>query len=142
MRQLLPLILLFLPLQGWAQTNEADLSKCREYANAALRSQCVQFYKRTNTRVAFSRCKKDLECWQDRYQEQAKESCRLAFKRRAAGSSLWASYWHSQDFDKARWFDQGAGVLMYYERESNAEIQCIFNPKLPNRVRLRIAARS
>lgn len=135
---LLLLILIVMPAR--ADVNEADLAKCREYSNLAVRSQCVQMYKQTRTRVAYSRCKKNLECWGKQYQQQAKKECRKAFAMRAARSSLWSKYWHNQDFNHFRWHNEGNGSLMYYENEPGAVLQCIFFPKAPTKVRVSIAA--
>ena len=125
----------------YAQVNEADLAKCRTYSNAAVRSQCVQMYKRTNTRVKLTRCKKSLECWSKQYKEQAKDYCRRAFAMRAARSSLWSQYWSNQDFDQVKWHNEGHGTLLYYEVEAGAVLRCIFNPKVPSKVRVSIGAR-
>ncbi|PIE25530.1 MAG: hypothetical protein CSA60_00145 [Neptuniibacter caesariensis] len=127
-----------MPLQ--ADVNQADLAKCREYSNPTARSQCVQLYKQTRTRVAYSRCKKSLECWGKQYQKQAREACRNAFSMRAAHSDLWRKYWNNQDFDQFRWHSEKKGSLLYYENESDVVLRCIFFPKAPSRVKVSIAA--
>jgi len=139
MRKIVYLFCFLISTPSWA-VNEADLAKCREYSNAQVRSQCVQMYKRTDTRVAFSKCKKNLECWSKRYREQAKKYCSLAYKRRAASSSFWARHWKGQDFDKVRWLDQSDGSMMYYEQEVGVVLQCLFYPKAPSKVKVRIAS--
>ena len=141
MRKIIFLLCFILPVPSWA-VNEADLAKCREYSNAKVRSQCVQMYKRGDTRVAFSRCKKELECWSKRYRDQAKKNCSAAYKRRAAYSSFWAKHWSGQDFDQVRWLDKSEGSMMYYERESSVVLQCLFYPSAPTKVKVRIAAPS
>ncbi|MCP4595467.1 hypothetical protein [Neptuniibacter sp.] len=129
------------PSVVWA-ANEADLLQCRKYSTAQARSQCVQIYKRSDTRVNQSRCKKSLDCWSKRYREQAEQYCARAFAMRAAKSSFWSAHWSGQDFDQVRWLDKGEGIMVYYEREATTVLECTFYPTRPSRVKVRIAAAS
>ena len=138
MRKMLGLLVLLLPLSAYA-VNDAELDQCREYSDPAVRGKCVQMYKRTDTRAASATCKKNLECWGERYREQAEKYCGVAFERRAASSSLWAQHWDGQDFDQVRWLDRGKGVMVYFEEESNVVLQCIFFPNAPAKVRVSLA---
>ncbi|WP_299177272.1 hypothetical protein [uncultured Neptuniibacter sp.] len=142
MRKLIPIIFLLMPLYGWAGANEADLAKCREYINPAVRSQCVQLYKKTSTRVAFSKCKKSLDCWSKRYRKQAEQYCSRAFEMRAARSQFWNRYWNGQDFDKVRWLDESEGAMVYFEEEGSAVLNCFFYPNAPSRVKVKIASKA
>ncbi len=120
--------------------NEADLLQCRKYSTAQARSQCVQIYKRSDTRVSQSRCKKSLDCWSKRYRDQAEQYCARAFAMRAAKSSFWSAHWSGQDFDQVRWLDKGEGIMVYYEREASSVLECTFYPNRPSGVKVRIAA--
>ena len=139
MRNFVLLLCFLMPLSAFA-VNEDDLEKCREYTDPEVRGKCVQMYKRTDTRVASAKCKQSLQCWSERFREQAEKHCSIAFERRAAHSRLWDQHWSGQDFDQVRWLDRGEGVMVYYEEESNVVLQCIFYPNAPSKVRVSLAA--
>lgn len=136
------MILMLIAVPLWAQVNEEQLAKCREYSNPQVRGKCMQLYKRTETRVASSKCKRDLECWSERYRDQAESHCGRAFTMRANHSALWSKYWQGQDFDKVRWIDRKVGTMLYYEKVSGAVLHCIFDPRIPSKVRVKIASPS
>ena len=138
MRKIIGILFFLLALPVYA-VNDAELEKCREYTDPSVRGKCVQMYKRTDTRAASASCKKNLECWSQRYREQAEKYYGIAFERRAASSRLWAQHWDGQDFYQVRWLDRGKGVMVYFERESNVVLQCIFFPHAPARVRVSLA---
>lgn len=125
---------------GLQAATKADLERCREYSDPAVRGQCINFYERPSVRASQSKCRKDIECWSELYRPQALKYCAKAFNRRAQYSSLWAEHWSGQDLDKARWFTKVGGAIVYYEQEAAVTLQCIFYPNAPAKVRVKIGS--
>ncbi len=104
--------------------------------NALVVTACIQKLKSKATRLEAIECRKELECWGERFEDSAQRYCAIGFSRAAQWDAHWFSLWDEQDMTHVRWGSRREGTLEYYAENAGVRLICAFDPELPPRVKV------
>ncbi|MFC6673038.1 hypothetical protein [Marinobacterium aestuariivivens] len=124
---------LSMPAQG---ASEQAIRECQAHMNPLVVSQCVAKLKSKANRLEEIECRKDLECWSERYSESAQKNCATGFARAAHWDARWWSIWDEETLTHVRWRSRGEGILEYYLDNGSMRLVCAFNPQMPQKVQV------
>jgi len=127
-------------LSGMALQTQAaskqEIQACQQHMNPLVVSQCIAKLKSNANRLEEIECRKDLECWGERYSDSAQANCAVGFARAARWDARWWSYWDEDELTHVRWRSRREGVLEYYLDNGGVRLMCAFDPELPQRVKV------
>ncbi|GGO87322.1 hypothetical protein GCM10011348_40240 [Marinobacterium nitratireducens] len=125
----------WMPFQAQA-VSEQSIRDCQRNMNPLVVSQCIARLKSQSYRLEEIECRKDLECWGERFSERAQRNCAVGFARAAQWDPRWWSYWDEDELTHVRWRSRRDGILEYYLDNAGVRLMCAFDPELPQRVKV------
>lgn len=125
----------WLPMQAPAASKQ-EIKDCQQHMNPLVVSQCIAKLKSKANRLEKIECRKDLECWGERYNDSAQDNCAVGFSRAAKWDARWLSVWDEDELTHVRWRSRRDGVLEYYLDNGGIRLMCAFDPEMPQRVQV------